>query len=342
LWLATPALASTDAPCEFAGIARVVAIGDIHGAYDAFVTLLKTTGLVDAKLGWIGGKAHLVQTGDVPDRGPDSRKVMDLLMRLEEQAQKAGGRVHALLGNHEVMNMLGDLRYTNAEEFAAFRTAGSEAVREAFWVRALDAARRKARAEGTPLDEAAFREEFLRDVPLGFVERRQAFGREGRYGRWLREHDVLVKINNVLFVHGGLTPELAALGCAELNARVKRELSEDLDKTRAAPLETLVAGEAGPLWYRGLAQSTEETLAPLLDRVLAPLSARAVVVGHTVTGTGRIETRADGRVVMIDAGMLSIYGGHLAALELGPEGMVAVYPDRREKLEVLPAAAVAR
>jgi hypothetical protein len=79
------------------GVKRVVAIGDIHGDYDQFLELLVQTGLTNKKGGWTGGKAHLVQTGDIPDRGPDTRKIMDLVMRLEKQARKAGGQVHALM-----------------------------------------------------------------------------------------------------------------------------------------------------------------------------------------------------------------------------------------------------
>ncbi len=75
---------------EWSNVPRVVAIGDIHGAYDNFVAVLKSAELVDAELRWTGGKTHLVQTGDVLDRGPDSRKSMDLLMDLEKQAKRAG------------------------------------------------------------------------------------------------------------------------------------------------------------------------------------------------------------------------------------------------------------
>src|SRR5207249_4430613 len=108
--------------CEWTGIERVVAIGDVHGAYDRFVEILKTARIVDNDLRWSGGRTHLVQTGDVLDRGDDSRKALDLIRRLERPAQSAGGAVHALLGNHEIARMLGDLRYVAAGEYAAFAT----------------------------------------------------------------------------------------------------------------------------------------------------------------------------------------------------------------------------
>lgn len=115
------------------GVERVVAVGDVHGDCDQLVSLLRSAELLDAQGNWSGGGTHLVQTGDLLDRGPDSRKAMDLLMKLEEQARSAGGRVHVLIGNHEAMNVYGDLRYVSPGEYAAFRDADSEKAREALY-----------------------------------------------------------------------------------------------------------------------------------------------------------------------------------------------------------------
>jgi hypothetical protein len=316
-----------------------VAIGDVHGSYDSFVKVLQLSGLVDARLAWSGGKARLVQAGDVLDRGPKARMAMDLLMRLEREARQAGGRVHALLGNHEVMNLLGDLRYATPADYEAFRTPGSEKLREETLRAALERAREQAKADGQPFDEAAYRAEFLKQVPLGFIEHRQAFSAEGTYGRWLRGHDVLVKIDDVVFVHGGLTPAVAALGCEAINSTVRKELNEDFEKTRSEPLQTLSAGAECPLWFRGMAREEEAAFAPQLDAVLKSLGARAVVIAHTPTGDGRIQQRFGGRVLMIDVGMLAEFGGHLAALEIGPRGTAALYPTGREALPALANAA---
>src|SRR5579872_432215 len=83
------------AQAEWTGVERVVAVGDIHGDYNGFVEVLRMAGVIDPANHWIGGKMHLVQVGDVADRGPDTRKIMDLLMDLEKQATQAGGHVHA-------------------------------------------------------------------------------------------------------------------------------------------------------------------------------------------------------------------------------------------------------
>src|SRR3989442_11053039 len=91
--VASVALTSVRAasPCEWDGIERIVAVGDVHGAYDRYVEILRTAGLVDAGGHWSGGATHFVQLGDVVDRGSDSRKALDFLRRLEREAQAAGG-----------------------------------------------------------------------------------------------------------------------------------------------------------------------------------------------------------------------------------------------------------
>lgn len=124
--------------------ARLVAVGDLHGDVDAALATLRLAGLVDATGAWVGGGATLVQTGDTTDRGPSSKGVVELLMRLQEQAEAAGGRVVPLLGNHEVMNLVGDWRYVSPEDLADF--GGAEARRAALspqadlgrWLRARD------------------------------------------------------------------------------------------------------------------------------------------------------------------------------------------------------------
>src|SRR5258706_9260253 len=88
---------------------RVVAIGDIHGDFDAFVGILQRARLVDPRNRW-SGNSILVQTGDFLDRGPKARAVMDLLMALQRDAPRQSGRVVVLMGNHEAMNIYGDLR----------------------------------------------------------------------------------------------------------------------------------------------------------------------------------------------------------------------------------------
>src|SRR4029453_7746447 len=167
---------------------RVVAVGDIHGAFDAFAGILQTASVIDAKRQWAGGQTVFVQTGDVFDRGPGVKDALDLLMQLEDQAKRAGGRVEALLGNHEVMNILGDYRDVAPEIYAGFADARSEDRRK----RAYDdlAKLLKRRRVDPPS-----RDVWMATHPPGFLEYVDALGPRGKYGKWLRSHQVVANVN---------------------------------------------------------------------------------------------------------------------------------------------------
>lgn len=324
LALLLAAAAPAAAQCELTGVERVVAVGDVHGAHDRFQEILRAAALVDGRGRWSGGRAHLVQLGDVLDRGADSRQALDLLRRLAKEAARAGGAVHALLGNHEVMRLLGDLRYVAPGEYQAFATPGSESARERLLERVAPRDRERLRAE----------------TPLGLVEMSAAFSPDGEYGRWLRGRDAVVKIDAVVFAHGGISPAVAGLSCDEINERVRREIGGRLPQTRESPQSSLAASEDGPLWYRGLAREPEDAFAPELESILVKQRARAVVVAHTVAAAGRIQRRFGGRVFQIDTGMQPAYvpSGRASALEIRNGRLTAIYLDGRDPLGSLPDA----
>ncbi len=124
------------------------------------------------------------------------------------------------------------------------------------------------------------------------IELRQAFGPQGEYARWVRERPTVARINGVLFLHGGISPEIAPLGCEGINAAVSKELAALPPPEQAASL--MAASETGPLWYRGLALQKEEELAPVLPMILEQMKARAIVIGHSTVLPGRI-VAASGR-----------------------------------------------
>jgi diadenosine tetraphosphatase ApaH/serine/threonine PP2A family protein phosphatase len=328
-----------DPICAITTTERVVAVGDVHGAHAQFVAILRAASLIDGRNRWSGRRAILVQTGDVLDRGTDSRQTLDLLRKLEGEARRAGGQVIALIGNHEVMRMVNDLRYVSAGEYDAFRQPESPEFRENVRKVVTDAEVARAKAAGEAFDATAFREQFLRDVPLGLLEMRRAFMPGFPYGDWLRSRKTVARINGVAFVHGGIADDVASLGCQGINETVAREMKSlpiDADKVP----QLLAAREDGPLWYRGLAQEPEDTFAPTLTSILRKLDARAIVVGHTPT-VGKITTRFGRQVVMIDTGMLNgtfYRGGTPTALEMQGGQFTAVYLDRRELLGSVPPA----
>lgn len=307
-------LAARATPCEFEKVERIVAVGDVHGAYQQFLEILRASAVIDAQNRWIGGRTNLVQNGDVLDRGPDSRQALEFLRRLTREAERAGGRVHALLGNHEAMRLLGDFRYVVPGEYAAFANSDSVATRKAV-IETLPAADR-ARVE--------------QETPLGMIEMIRAFGPEQELGSYLRTLNSVVRINGVVFLHGGISPTVAPMTCGDINDTVRRDLGKDIEKTKAKPKESLTTSEDGPLWYRGLANEPD-TFAPEVKKILEAQHARAIVLGHTAE-PGPIRVRFEKTVFLIDTGMQPAYlaNGRASALEIRGDVFTAIYKDSRQ------------
>jgi Calcineurin-like phosphoesterase len=204
---------------------RIVAIGDIHGAYDQFVSILTRTGLIDAQQKWAGGRTTFVQTGDYTDRGAKVRQVFDLLMALEEGARSARGQVVTLLGNHEVLNILGDMRYVTPEICSAFVDERSESRRESGWnqYESLATERAKVRTTLAPVYRQT-REEWMAAHPPGWLEYREALSARGKYGRWLRGKPIAANLDGTIFMHAGISPDLPATVDA-VNTRARDEMT---------------------------------------------------------------------------------------------------------------------
>ena len=205
---------------------RVVAVGDIHGAYEEFTLILQTVGLIDGRRAWTGGTATLVQTGDVVDRGPKQRECLDLLMDLQRQAPRAGGTVVTLVGNHEVLNVIGDLRYVTPGNFAAFAGADSEQKREKAYQDYLTflAAHEGHGHEIVPPSGGEARQKWMDEHPPGFFEHRDAFGPAGEYGKWIRSNRAVVQVGDGIFVHGGINPAVKFESVRELDEQVMADL----------------------------------------------------------------------------------------------------------------------
>ena len=203
----------------------VVAIGDVHGDFDDFVAILRRAGLTDQQNHWTGGKTTFVQVGDLLDRGPKPREVMNLMMALEKEAPQAGGRVVGLLGNHEVMNIMGDLRYVTPVNYASFADGNSEKRQKAAFLEYMKwkdshASLFAELPQPMELTEA----EWMARHPAGFIEQREAFGPKGEYGDWLRGHAAVAEIDGIIFLHGGIHPDLAKTKLDAMNNRIHDEI----------------------------------------------------------------------------------------------------------------------
>lgn len=235
LWAPSPPLLA-QAP------SRIVAIGDIHGEIDGLKRILQAAGLADAAGKWTGGRTQLIQTGDYTDRGAGTRAVLDLLMALEPQARRGGGRALALLGNHEVMNLIGDTRDVTREIFATFADANSEQKRNDAWEQyARIGAAKLAKGEPVPAVYAQTREAWMTTHPPGYVEYREAFAPRGKYGAWLRDKPIVTEVGGTIFMHAGISPAQAPDKIDDLNLRVRdeiRRLDRFVDRLIAANLAT--------------------------------------------------------------------------------------------------------
>src|SRR4051794_24193364 len=304
------AAASPGSQDDWQGIQRVVAVGDVHGDKDALVAVLRMAGLIDDEERCTAGATHLVQVGDVPARGPQTREAFDFMMRLEKEAASASGKVHALIGNHDAGVIYGDLRNTLPAEYGEFRTADSETRLQKALDDELALRRKEGRLPASAAEVEGVKKLWLAEHPPGFVEHREAFGPSGHYGSWIRRNNCIIRINETLFVHGGISPKYAARTRSTLNDSVRRELA---DPARLLP--GIVTDPQGPLRYRGLVEEAGPALDPHLQRVLRFHGVRRMVVGHTVTQTA-IMPLFGSRVVDIDIGLSRFYGRPPACLVL--------------------------
>lgn len=251
---------------EFAGDFDVVASSDFHGQYDILIELLRNNGIIDKDNHWQFKNGHFVITGDVFDRGDKVTEILWFLYHLEQEAMQAGGKVHLLLGNHEVMVLNGDLRYLHPKYVAVADKAN--------------------------------------------VSFEQLYAKGTLLGDWLRTKPVLVKVNNMLFTHGGFHPDLAKekRSLKEINRVFKDNLVKSELPLPRTDFAEYLHKRNGPIWYRGYFKdngaSSEE-----INLLLRHFDVEHLVVGHT--SQKQIETRHQGRVIAIDSSIKRGESGEL-------------------------------
>jgi hypothetical protein len=308
---------------------RIVAVGDLHGDFEAWVTIARAAGLIDANNHWAGGNTTLVQMGDITDREPDSLRIIRNLQQLQREAPRKGGRAIVILGNHEAMNLIGDNRYTTGGEYAAFVDGQSAERRDRAYAANRQAAEAFYRSQDPKLTPDEVRAKWMAEHPLGWVEHRLAWQPSGELGQWASHNPAVLKIDRTLFVHGGLSTEFAKWPVDEINRRVAAAMVAADDSPNSILTDPL-----GPLWYRGLvtrdadAEAERTRLAtpklpaapaPTIDQeimtVLAAYDAQRIVIAHTPNLSGIAITNG-GRLARIDTGISRFYGGPLTWLEI--------------------------
>jgi len=257
---------------EYNGAFKVGAISDIHGQYNTFIKLLKNNGVINKKGKWNFGNGHFVIVGDIFDRGPAVTEVLWFLYDLEKQAEKKGGKLHVLLGNHDVMVLNGNLRaiHPKYKEVADILKKPFNAL----------------------------------------------FNKGSVLGNWLRTRPVLVKINGMLFTHGGLHPDLVNKGVSleQINSEFKEQLIESELSTKRNEIGSFLHRGHGPIYYRGYFQGERATNSQI-DELLKHFQLTNIIVGHTTHR--QIETRYNGKVIVVDANMKSGAMGEILFWEIG-------------------------
>jgi hypothetical protein len=313
---------------------RIIAVGDLHGDYQAWSIIAGAAGLIDQKGHWAGGRTILVQMGDVTDREPDSLKIIRSLQQLQKEAPRKRGRVVVILGNHEAMNLTGDYRYTTPGEFAAFVDDQSAARRDRLYDLNKAAIEASYRARDPNMTSDAIHKAWLASTPLGWVEHKLAWMPSGELGKWATQNPAITKIGDTLFVHGGISTEYAKIPMDEVNRRVAAAMAAGDDSPTSILTDPL-----GPLWYRGLAGRDADAEAeraeaeraakpgprPTIDQevssVLTAYGAQRLIIAHTPILSG-IAISSGGRLARIDTGISRYYGGPLTWLEIAGDQVI--------------------
>ena len=303
---------------------QLFSLSDIHGDYLRFGEALRVAALTDANGVWqapIG--SSLVHTGDLIDRGGATLDVVQYMQAIEANASSAGSNVHLLLGNHEVMNLLGDLRYVLDEDISAF--GGHAARARAFASDGLVGSWLLRRFRVCHIERATV------FVHAGAHPKWAALGCDGMNARASAELSRLVPTIFDLDVAAGKPHDDAALTRGSVEAR--RRAGAEAAAAAAAGGKgdpTMMEAADGPVWYRGYALEPEEKACPLLDIALGQLGVRRMVVGHTVQDSpiGQMRLRCGGRLVLADTGFSRALdrwlgeGDRAAVLRVGLDGEV--------------------
>lgn len=234
-------------------------ITDIHGQYGIYINLLRETGIIDEKLNWNFGKGHLVVLGDMFDRGNMVTEVLWHLFGLEIQAEKAGGKVHVLIGNHEFMVLRNDLcnineKYGKVEEIS--KTGYSD-----------------------------------------------LYSDKSVLGKWLRSKPVVITIDNIIFVHGGISTEMIHrnLHLKQINRLFTNNIiGKNQWEVHEEELLKFLIEANGPLWYRGYFYDSDFCESEI-DSILDFYRKKHIVVGHTPNET--ITSLFDNKILGADAGI---------------------------------------
>lgn len=224
---------------EFTNVTKQFILSDIEGNFRAFRKLLQANKVIDESFNWTFGNGHLVLTGDFFDRGDQVTETLWLIYSLEEKAKAAGGYVHFVLGNHEIMNLSGDIRYVVPKYFQ---------------------------------NAALINENYM-----------MLYSENSELGRWLRTKNIMEKIGDILFIHGGISAAVNSMNIpvSAVSNLARPYYADSTNKYNNTKLDTLFS-DLGPFWYRGYYTGSPKANSVQVDSTLSIYGVKHIATGHTI------------------------------------------------------------
>jgi hypothetical protein len=261
----------------YPAVDELYVIGDIHGDFNAFINVLKNAHLINDDYHWCGGKAHVVQVGDILDRkirdveysDEDSEfKIISLILKLQLESYIDGGGFHPIIGNHELLNILGIFDYVSIMGMTHFK---SKKDRERYFKIGSD---------------------FCKYLSCAW--------------------NPIIKIGDFIFCHGGLSLNISQkYGIEDINFIMRDALFGNPKHLNTKYFNELFLDQESILWNRvystNVSKKRESELYPILDKTLKNYNAKYLVIGHTPQDNG-ISLRYNGKVICVDTGMSEAFG----------------------------------
>ncbi len=230
---------------------KIFVTSDVEGNFNAFYGMLVGNGIMDKAYNWTFGKGHLVIGGDMVDRGNNAWPCLWLLYKLEQDAEKHGGKVHYILGNHDVMNMHGNLKYVKDRYIELAKILSGKSDEKKAWF------------------------ELLADT--------------NELVKWIKTKNTIEQIGANIYVHGGVSLAMVKAGLTinQVNDIVRKNIRKNLTNYPGKnKMDNLVFSRLGPLWYRGLVKDYKDhykkVSAKDLDAILDFYGVNRIIVGHTI------------------------------------------------------------
>lgn len=241
---------------EFQKVKKLVVLSDIEGNFGALRKLLQANNVIDEDLQWKFGDGHLVLVGDFFDRGQQVTEVLWFIYYLEEKAKAAGGYIHFILGNHEIMNLSGDLRYVQ--------------------------------------------QKYLDNAALLNKKYETMYDENSELGRWLRTKNIVEKIGDIVFAHGGISGNINSMNISipEINKLARPYYADSTFKYTDQRSGTIVS-DLGPFWYRGYYEKNNPGIPLQIDSALSQFGVNHIITGHTIV-SDTISVWYNGRLLNTD------------------------------------------